>query len=127
MESAIPLTNVYVMVQKYVQKNYNGENDFFILNTKYSLPQRVKDIAINLHYNKEDDEQYNCCDNLSIFRDSVNEETDTASSLSESNTDFSFQCVHDGSNCDLVWFQANVVLKGFKECFINNVSATELW
>lgn len=61
-----------------------------------------------------------CCKNLSIF----NEETN----IQNVNNRVEMDNVMDKSvSNEEVWYQSNVTFKGFKDCYINKIHASEFW
>lgn len=115
-ESSICNTNMYVLLKKTCVPEDLSKDSFFLPYFKYNLPSRVKNVIVNLKC--DDNNVANCCKNLLVFSDDVED------------------CDSEASNCktvklnsaeDLKWYQAKVIVTGFKDCFINKVSASELW
>ncbi|KAK5647700.1 hypothetical protein RI129_002592 [Pyrocoelia pectoralis] len=111
-------TNMYVVMQKFVSKL--EEELTFESIREYTKPPLVKNVYVNLSY--KDDGNHNCCNDLLIFQDlniiecPLNStESNDATNLSEKSTE------------QVQWMQSKAFVKGFKECFINGISATELW
>ncbi|XP_017784013.1 PREDICTED: MAD2L1-binding protein [Nicrophorus vespilloides] len=108
VENPLPLTNTYL----FLKKNESC-SDLFDINKDYEVPSNIKNTIIDLSYSNLNDE---CCNNLKIYTEN--------SEMSES-----FKIEKHESVDDEVfnWYQANISLKGYKDCFINKTSASELW
>ncbi|KRT78324.1 hypothetical protein AMK59_7289, partial [Oryctes borbonicus] len=109
MENVCPTTNMYVMLKKY--REHTNEESIFIPTSSYDIPINSNCITINLDYKDEND--HVCCSNITVFNDSISSSHKTS---------------HIGNNMshksEEVWYEAKLSLKGFKDCFINKVSAT---
>lgn len=116
LDKKVSFTNMHVMLKKGCSReNAESHNHFFLLNSSFSFPSRVETIVINLNY--ETDYKENCCSNLVIFEDKPGECTRNTVSNTDSNISVE----------DFQWYQAKVLLTGFKDCFVNKTSASELW
>lgn len=111
---SLPLTNLFVFLKKTTTDNEH-HNNFFNLSRNFSMPVRVKNTVIELNYKVSED--VSCCSNLSVFLDTPSKST---SSFNSDNSSDNFN--EDNS----LWYQANVMFKGFKDCFINKVSVSQL-
>ncbi|KAF5293265.1 hypothetical protein FQR65_LT11005 [Abscondita terminalis] len=126
MTTSIPPTNMFVLIQKCAVKPDEEKTDFQ-LTSQYSMCSSVKNVSVTLSCNKTT--RHNCCNNLLIFED-LNDREDknlinhlddcsgTGNSTSGNTDDFTEK---------MFWFQSKIIIKGFKEYFVNGVSATELW
>lgn len=112
MESNFPTTNMYVMLKKR-QENCQKDDCLFTLISDYSIPSHSNCVTINLDYKNEP--SHVCCSNLAVFNDSLNG--------SHKNPQISNKSIDSNE----YWYQAKHYLKGFKDCYINKVSATELF
>ncbi|XP_018335702.1 uncharacterized protein LOC108744442 [Agrilus planipennis] len=121
MESSIPSTNTFVLLKKIKKTEMNNTNDFFTYKENYSLPSRIKHYTVELINDKK--VLSNCCSHLSIHCDSqVSQSKCNTSNTCDDNS------VNECIETDLLeWYQANVVVKGFKDLFVNKISASELW
>lgn len=116
MQNQIPLTNTYVLMKKHVRSKSVHEEDLagvFMSTEDFSLPSRAKHTVIVLEY--DDSKNSNCCSNIKVFEDSQSE----ANGRTEEGG--------VGENVNFFWQESKLVLKGFKDCIVNNRSATELW
>ncbi|KAB0804542.1 hypothetical protein PPYR_01512 [Photinus pyralis] len=114
-------TNTYVIIEK-VAATVVDELSFQSVSEYVKLPS-VKNVYINLNYHY--DGNHNCCNDLLIFQD-LNKDCAISNSLkcTESNE------INNSSERDtdqVLWIQNKTFVRGFKECFINGISATELW
>lgn len=115
MQNQVPLTNTYVLIKKHVRsksEDEEGQAGIFMSNEDFSLPARAKNTVIVLEY--DDSKNSNCCSNIKVFEDSQSE----ADGRTEERV---------GENVNFCWEESKLVLKGFKDCIVNNKSATELW
>lgn len=115
---AMPSTNMYIMLKKKPSTTEKSatqallDDNFFLPNKKFSLSTEVEKIVINFLYSVE--EKHNCCSDLKIFEDTP--KNDTASTVNTSSS-----CVE----CE--WYQAKVLVTGFKDCYVGKISASDLW
>ncbi|KAK4887619.1 hypothetical protein RN001_003890 [Aquatica leii] len=122
MNSSFPPTNMYVLIEKCDVKHDGQKTDLdFQLTKQYSMCSRVKNVCIHLSY--DENSKHNCCKNLVIFEDLKDKENSNINDASNSNTNDTTDEVIE----KMLWFQSKTFIKGFKECFINGVSATDLW
>ncbi|KAI4468847.1 mad2l1-binding protein [Holotrichia oblita] len=112
MESNFPTTNMYVMLKKH-QEDLQKDESLFSLISNYNIPTNSNCVTINLDYTNETG--HVCCSNIAVFNDSLNVGNKCPQIPSKS------------SDSKELWYQAKVYLKGFKDCYINKVSATELF
>lgn len=110
---------MYILLKKKHSATNCDSDHFFVPNSRYNIPLRVRNTIVNLNYVNQSNE--NCCKNLTVFDD---EEAQSEQKLNESNQESESDCEHEN---DGQWFQAKVLLTGFKDCFVNKVSASELW
>lgn len=115
-QSSICNTNMYVLVKKTCLTEELTKDSFFLPNFKYNLPSRVKNIIVNLKCDNTN--VTNCCKNLLVFNDDI-EGCDSGAS--------NYKIEKDNSTEDVKWYQAKLLVTGFKDCFVNKVSASELW
>lgn len=113
-------TNMYVMLRKTDNSNSSGMESFFLPSTEYNLPSRVKNIVITLNYDSHD--SVNCCNSLSIFQDDLHSNEVKYSSDGDDS-----RGADDSSVNDAQWYQAKELVTGFKDCYVNKVSVSELW
>ncbi|KAF5273130.1 hypothetical protein FQA39_LY07620 [Lamprigera yunnana] len=121
MNRTIPPTNMYILIEKYGSKMYEEKPELeFHLTKRYTICSRVKNVSIILQCDRN--VKYNCCNSLLIFEDKNSRE----GNCSKSNQDD--ECtISNFNNDETLWFQSKTFIKGFKECFIKGVSASELW
>lgn len=116
MQNQVPLTNTYVLIKKHVRSKSEDEQDqpgIFMSNEDFTLPLRAKNTVIVLEY--DDSKNTNCCSNIKVFEDSQSEADERTEEGGV------------GENVNFRWQESKLVLKGFKDCIVNNKSATELW
>lgn len=116
MQNPLPLTNTYVLMKKRLRSKSDDEESrggIFTPSENFSLPSRARNTVIVLEY--DDSKNLNCCSNIKVFEDSQSE----ADGRAEENG--------VGENVNNCWQESKLVLKGFKDCIVNNKSATELW
>lgn len=112
MERTYPPTNMFVMVKKSLK--FVSDTSFFKLNRQYSVSSRTNKLSIIL--NQTSNVDVNCCENLVVYNDTESRQT-SESELQNIDVDpNSFQ-----------WFQASVLFKGFRDCFVNKVSMSKIW
>uniref|UniRef100_A0A6P7G8Y4 Uncharacterized protein LOC114335283 n=1 Tax=Diabrotica virgifera virgifera TaxID=50390 RepID=A0A6P7G8Y4_DIAVI len=117
IDASISCTNIYI----YLIKDANESNEdaekhstSFLPTAPLSFSAKTKHVQISLYSDVAPDE--NCCKNLAVFEDSNN-------SLN----------IFNKVNCDteqlenLTWYKYKDLVKGFKDCFINKKSVSELW
>lgn len=115
MDNSLTCTNVYVFLKK-VQFAQNertvSDNNVFKTSRPLNFSSNIKQIKINLHVDQTLDS--NCCDNLLVFSDEQNDKVNAVEEF-----------LYENSN--IIWYQAKDLIQGFKDCFINKTSASELW
>ncbi|XP_018571000.1 MAD2L1-binding protein [Anoplophora glabripennis] len=118
VDSSMSCTNTYIFFKTTETCNrsstVDSRNDFFIPSRPVTVPSKAKHTKINLNY--EASEKRNCCDNFFVFED-VNHSDANQRRTSENNQ----------AQETIVWYQSKDLFKGFKDCYINKVSASELW
>lgn len=93
--------------------------DNFSINRNYNVPAR-RCVQINFEC-EEDVQDLLCCKNLLVYGDN-------AKFKNETETDTELGALEDGlDGSEEVWLQCNTIFKGYKDCFINKVHASELW
>lgn len=115
MDNSLACTNMYVFMKKCVYENVEkntNEDDIFKVVTPLNVPNSVKHVAINLL--SINNVESNCCDNLSIFSDTTDGKVNFDQAINNQHTQF-------------VWYQSKDLFKGFKDCYINKIAASELW
>lgn len=115
MDNSLTCTNTYVFLKKYSPKSSERTiNDQVVFEPVKPLTfsNNVKLIQINFSVNETTDS--NCCDNLLVFSD----EADNVSSSKK---------IDSHKNENVVWYRSKDFLSGFKDCFVNKISASELW
>lgn len=118
--TVVTYTNMYVMLKKK-HTICNSKNEHFFIPTRCNIPLRVRNTVINLNYTVENDDS-NCCRNLTVFEDEVTQEEKQLTGANSGGSEDNCEDTNDGQ-----WYQAKVLLTGFKDCFINKISASELW
>lgn len=113
MDFSCPTTNMYIMIRKCIRAV--NEDNFFTPIRDYSIPSNFPCVTINLDYRNE--RNHTCCSNMTVYNDS-------SSSQYYQYTNDNDQIANDLEDC---WFQAKIFVKGYKDCFINKMSATELF
>lgn len=113
MDNSCAATNMYVMLRKCKYVN-DCEDNFFMPVSHHSVPTNSKCVTINFDYKNESD--HVCCSNISVYSDGLN------STYTSTDSD----TLHSDISED-TWCQAKLFLKGYKDCFVNKVSATELF
>lgn len=92
-------------------------NENFTLIRNYNVPMK-NCVRIQLECDKVDN--LSCCNNLLIFNEITKH--NEADELIETSKEIDTNMDHQE-----IWFQSNVIFKGFKDCYINKVHASELW
>lgn len=106
-ENSIPLTNMYILLKK----SSISENscDIFVPIENFTPSHKISQLEIKVVYKSS--AKSSCCSKVIIFGQ---EKTVCAN--------------FDNKNNDIYsWYLANICFKGFKDVFINKVSASELW
>ncbi|KAJ8945750.1 hypothetical protein NQ318_012072 [Aromia moschata] len=110
-------TNTFIFLKKDTNSNTgsatNIEN-FFIPSRPLTFPPKLKHVKIKLNHS----DSTNCCSNLTVFEDA-----------GRSDVSIRNEQLTSSENCEVSfsWYQAKDLLKGFKDCYINKISACELW
>ncbi|KAJ8974316.1 hypothetical protein NQ317_010912 [Molorchus minor] len=109
-------TNTYVYLKKHVSDEDENRDNFFCPTKPLSFPSKLKHVKILL--NSDHSRDINCCRNLSVFEDN-----------SESGIPTKRSRIMTSENIDLPirWYQSKDLLRGFKDCYVNKVSVSELW
>lgn len=116
MDNSLTCTNTYVFLKKHrheIEERITGDQDVFKPVRPLTFSNNVKLIEINFSVNETTDS--NCCDNLLVFSD---EATDNVSHK---------QGIDDDRNDNVVWYRSKDFFPGFKDCYVNKISASELW
>ncbi|XP_074042244.1 uncharacterized protein [Leptinotarsa decemlineata] len=117
IDTSLICTNTYVYLKKSVTKSrgQSVSQSVFVPVRPLMFSPKVKHVRINLcsdnHRNSN-----NCCQNLMIYTD----DDDRVPSTQEQ------KCCENTKN-EVVWFQFRDLIEGYKDCFINKKSASELW
>lgn len=112
----MPCTNTYIFIKKVVMDAEDLNCDSIFVPTSFTLPTNVKITNINIECSSLNEE--NCCDNLTIFNDEKCQLKTGESSSCEIETE---------QNFSEQWYECSELFRGFKDVFINKVSACELW
>lgn len=116
MDNALTCTNTYVFLKKYSSENSErttSDQDVFKPVRPLSISNNVKLIEINFSVNEITDN--NCCDDLLVFSDGVDDKVSTD------------QGIDSNKDVNIVWYRSKDYFQGFKDCYINKTSASELW
>lgn len=116
IDNSISCTNTYIFLKKSGTECVESTRDsqeVFRLVQPLSFSNRVKHIKINLCVNKMVD---NCCDNLVVFSDVIDFDQCNLNTTFDSN-----------KSENILWYQSKDLIQGFKDCYINKISASELW
>nr|CAH7720197.1 unnamed protein product [Callosobruchus chinensis] len=112
IDSSVSCTNTFV----YLKMDSSGSidyNDTFVPSVPLSFSQGLKHTRIKI--SSEYHSETNCCENLIVYGQSK-------PCVSEESVE---------SNNDVVatesWHQFKGMVKGFKDCYVDKVSASELW
>lgn len=120
INSSINCTNTYLYIKKQISapKEDRTSNDYkdsvFMRSKPLVFPPNLRHIKINLF--PDNNLVKNCCQNLLVFGDIRKNSIDELVNASNIKTDD-----------NLVWYQFKDTVQGFKDCFINKTSASELW
>lgn len=114
VDNSMACTNTYIFLKTSETCNRSSTADFFVPSRPLMLSPKAKHIKINLNY--EVCEKRDCCDNFFVFED-VGDSDAKQRQIGESTEDQETVC----------WYQSKDLFKGFKDCYINKVSASELW
>lgn len=116
LDNSLTCTNTYIFLKKYVLGTHEKpmtDRDVFKLVRPVTFSNSVKHIKINLYLDKTLDN--NCCDNVVVF----SEGTETTNCFDKGREN------NDSTN--IAWYQSKGLLQGFRDCYINKISASELW
>lgn len=108
---------MYIMLKKKHSGN-NCDSEHFFVPNRCNIPLKTRNTIINLNY--VNDTNDNCCKNLAVFQDTEGQSEPVSVGTHEFESNV--QSTSDGQ-----WYQATALLTGFKDCFVNKVSASELW
>ncbi|XP_019872988.1 uncharacterized protein LOC109601207 [Aethina tumida] len=106
-------SNIFIFMKKNVSNGQCIEGSGFIPTKNLNISSKVKHVKVKLSYNIVNDSK-DCCKNLTVFQEGEN----VLSTISEK----PFETV-----LTTEWYQCKHMVKGFKDCFINKVSVSELW
>lgn len=111
MSNPIPCTNTYIFLNicNVVSTKSDWSETIFIPSKQFSYSEKVKHTIVKIDCNNE--ESFDCCEHFKIFED-VNKT--------------SVFC-EDENKTNLVWLESKTIVKGFKDCFINKVSVSDIW
>lgn len=118
VDNTLPPTNMYLFLKTNACNI--DQSDFLEPNSSFYFTKRSLIVNINFIYKEKEDSLHNCCTNLTVFEDE--HKTKRELDIIEN------ECVDiNDENSDCEWYQANVVLKGFKEGFVNKTPLSQLW
>ncbi|XP_022907169.1 MAD2L1-binding protein [Onthophagus taurus] len=111
MELSYPCTNMYLLINKTIA-NPTDDTAFFLPIRNYEHNEKVPHRTIRFLYNFY---VGLCCHDLQIYNNSLNKVDDVK--------------VEENANDGIsnYWYQGKLILKGFKDCFINKQSASDLF
>ncbi|VEN33729.1 unnamed protein product [Callosobruchus maculatus] len=115
IDSSLSCTNTFIYLKMNTSGSihYNNDTRTFIPSGALTFSQGLKHtkIIISSEYNAET----NCCENLIVY--------------GQSKPCISGESVESIINVAVTesWYQFKDMVKGFKDCYIHNVSASELW
>ncbi|CAH1994508.1 unnamed protein product [Acanthoscelides obtectus] len=114
IDSSVSCTNTFVYLKKNSSGTISSNSDTFIPSRPLTFSQGLKHTKINIksEYNLDS----NCCDNLIIYGQSKASQT-----ISSEATEV------DSETLSETWYQFKDMVKGFRDCYVNKVSACELW
>lgn len=111
----LPLTNMYLMLKK---TDTSVTNENFLVNRQFNIPNK-NNVQVEIEYTNLS--QFVCCKDLLIFEDNNTKDKEML-------TDVKKNIIQVSSEYDEeIWYQSKTFLKGYKDCFINKVHASELW
>jgi hypothetical protein len=120
LESSLTCCNMYIFLKVTGPQNdltAMHKDTIFVPSKPLLFPSKTKHTVINLNYSNPS--MCSCCDNLEVFQDFC----DIESSIQP--FDVKVDQTDEGSR--EIWLQSKILFQGFKDCFINKVSACELW
>ncbi|KAJ8925927.1 hypothetical protein NQ315_009779 [Exocentrus adspersus] len=119
VDNSMTCTNTFIFLKTFVtpsgSPNVDSSENIFVPSRPLTFPSKTKHIKINLNY--EQGEYRNCCDGFFVFEDVGGGEAGKQRQNSESTE----------AQETVSWYQSKDLFKGFKDCYINKVSASELW
>lgn len=106
-----------MFLKKYCPLNSErttSDQDVFKPVRPLTFSNKVKHIEIN--FSADEFADTNCCDNLLVFSDDGKHNKVSADVSRDIHTDD-----------NIVWYKSKDSFQGFKDCYINKTSASELW
>ncbi|KAG5891761.1 hypothetical protein JTB14_012495 [Gonioctena quinquepunctata] len=118
IDTSLTCTNTYIYLKKDITNISNecSTQSVFVPIRPLTFSPKVKNVRLNLCSDKQRDQE-NCCENLSIFADDSENKKEKQQQSSSSEV----------GQKNIVWYQFKDLIKGFKDCYINKESASELW
>lgn len=116
MDNSLTCTNTYVFLKKYSlesDERTTSDQDVFKPVRPLTFSNHVKHIEINFSVNENTDG--NCCENLLVFSDESFENVSSS------------KVIDCGKNENVIWYRSKDFFSGFKDCYVNKISASELW
>ncbi|CAH0550109.1 unnamed protein product [Brassicogethes aeneus] len=114
VDGSAPCSNTFVYIKKETCESTSKIDTCFTPSRTTNFSDKVKQINIKLNFNKDIDRK-DCCSNLMVFQEGDDSQSRHELVESENNEKI------------VVYCQSKCVVKGFKDCFINKTSASELW
>ncbi|XP_077299766.1 uncharacterized protein LOC143920700 [Arctopsyche grandis] len=118
-------TNMHILIKRKFDMTCDFlTSEFFLPINSLGISPKTPEAVINLEYSSTTS-SINCCRLLKIFNDSISKSPPTDNEMNKQMN--SATILNDSNFDDKDWFQANVCVKGFKACFVNGESVSDLW
>nr|XP_008195500.1 PREDICTED: uncharacterized protein LOC103313603 [Tribolium castaneum] len=120
VENSLPCCNTYIFLKvEASQSNLSNvcNDNIFIPSKPLLVSNKIKQTVINFNSNSQ---VFSCCDKLEVFKDSCDVE-------GPGKCERNFNEKDKSSENGETWLQSTIVIRGFKDCFVNKVAASELW
>ncbi|CAG9863404.1 unnamed protein product [Phyllotreta striolata] len=115
IEGSSTCTNIFLYILKTrVNSDSLAEQSVFVPTNPVNFSPKMK--RTNIIFKSSNVLDTNCCDNVEIF-DDVNEKSCSVNDV----------CDTEQAETDVDWYKFKDLVKGFKDCFVNKRSLSELW
>lgn len=108
-------TNMYFLIKK--QGNNENLSNWFLPKNRYKIPKSGQQFHIRFRHPNLDSLQCSC-QNFTIYKDHPEIEIEIEDKKEESD---------DNLESETEWYQACAIFKGFKDVFVNGISASDMW
>lgn len=117
INSSLSCTNTYIFIKQTCSYQAIPSGNVFIPSKPLYLAPKVKHTVLNLNYTQP--LIRTCCDDWNIFC----EDSEIPQGIMYNKSEYAGL----EQNPDELWSQSQILIPGFKDLFINKISACQLW